>query len=105
LDVPGYGPGDAVQLAADLAAAPAGRSPIWPTAGALLQSLIGEEIRTVASHLNIVLAVQGNTVLVRTDRSPAGQPVGVGEVQKGLDKLAAQRMVRVSVDELVERRL
>jgi hypothetical protein len=103
LDVPGYGPSDAGQLAADLAAAPAGRSAVWPAADELLQSLIGEEIRTVAGNPNMVLAVHGDTALVRTERSPDGQPVGVGEVQKGMDKLAMHRSIRVSVDELGHR--
>jgi hypothetical protein len=46
LDVPGYGPGDAGKLAADLAEAPIRELQAWPTASDLLRSLIGEEIRT-----------------------------------------------------------
>ncbi|MBP2329497.1 hypothetical protein JOF56_009882 [Kibdelosporangium banguiense] len=103
LDVPGYGPGDAGLLAADLAAPPAGGSQVWPNAGELLRSLIGDEIRTVSGNPNMVLAVHGDTALVRTGRSPTGQPVGIGEVQKGLDKLAGLRSVRVNVDELGHR--
>jgi hypothetical protein len=103
LDVPGYGPGDAGLLAADLAAPPAGESLVWPNAGELLRSLIGDEIRTVSGNPNMVLAVHGDTALVRTGRSPAGQPVGIGEIQKGLDKLAVLRSVRVNVDELGHR--
>jgi hypothetical protein len=42
----------------------------------------------------------GDTVLVRTTRSPDGQPVEVGEVQEGLDKLKMHGSVRVNVEEL-----
>jgi hypothetical protein len=103
LDVPGYGPGDAGKLAADLAVAPIGELQAWPAAGDLLRSLIGEQIRTATGMPNMVLAVYGDTALVRTGRSPQGQPVGAGEVQKGLDKLRMHGSVRVSVDELGHR--
>ena len=71
-----------------------------PAAAGLLRSLIGEEIRTVTGRPNIVLAMQGDTAMVRTNESLIGEPVAVGEVQKGLDKLQAQGTVRVNVDEL-----
>ena len=100
LDVPGYGPRDAGRLAADLAALSTRELPAWPTASELLRSLIGEEIRTVSGMPNMVLAVHGDTVLVRTTRSPDGQPVAVGEVQEGLDKLKMHGSVRVNVEEL-----
>lgn len=100
LDVPGYGPGDADKLAADLAAAPTWEPQAWPTASDLLRSLIGEDIRTVTGMPNMVLAIDGDRALVRTNRSPEGQPVEVGEVQKGLEKFRMQGSVRVTVDEL-----
>ena len=103
LDVPGYGPGDAGKLAADLAAPSTRELQAWPTAGELLWSLIGEEIRTVSGMPNMVLAVHGDTVLVRTNRSPDGQPVEVSEVQQGLDKLKMHGSVRVNVEELGHR--
>ena len=103
LDVPGYGPGYAGRLAADLAAPSARELQAWPTASELLRSLIGEEIRTVTGMPNMVLAVHGDTALVRTSRSPEGQPVEVGEVQKGLDKLQMHGSVRVNVEELGHR--
>ncbi len=74
-----------------------------PDADTLLRTLIGVEIRTATGRPNTVLAVHGDTALVRTDRSPAGQSVEVGDVQKGLDLLAAQGSVRVSVEELGHR--
>jgi hypothetical protein len=103
LDVPGYGPGDAGKLAADLAAAPLRELQAWPTASDLLRSLIGEDIRTAAGMPNMVLAIRGDMAVVRTSRSPEGQPVGIGEVQKGLDKLRMHGSVRVTVDELGHR--
>jgi hypothetical protein len=64
---------------------------------------VGVEIFTPTGTPNMVLDVRGDIVLVRTDRSPSGQPVGIGEVQKGLDLLTAHRSVRVSVEELGHR--
>jgi hypothetical protein len=69
----------------------------------LLRSLIGEEVQTATGMPNMVLAIHGDTALVRTNRSPEGQPVEVGEVQKGLDKLRMQGSVRVNIDELGHR--
>jgi hypothetical protein len=103
LDVPGYSPGGAGKLAADLAAAPAREWQAWPAASELLRSLIGEEIRTATGMPNMVVAIHGGTALVRTSRSPEGQPVEIGEVQKGLDKLQMHGSVRVNVDELGHR--
>lgn len=103
LDVPGYGPGDASRLAEDLAAPSTRELQAWPTASELLRSLIGEEIRTVTGMANMVLAVHSDTALVRTNHSPEGQPVEVGEVQKGLDKLKMFGSVRVNVEELGHR--
>ena len=103
LEVPGYGPRDTGRLAADLAAPTTRGRPAWPTASELLRSLIGEEIRTVSGMPNMVLAVHADTALVRTTRSPDGQPVEVGEVQEGLDKLKMHRSVRINVQELGHR--
>ncbi|MEV6228087.1 hypothetical protein AB0L88_09495 [Saccharopolyspora shandongensis] len=74
-----------------------------PDARTLLQALIGEQIRTATGKPNTVLGVHDDTALVRTDRSPSGQPVGISEVQKGLDLLATHGSVRVHVDELGHR--
>jgi hypothetical protein len=61
------------------------------------------EIHTATGSPNTVLDVHSDAVLVRTDRSPSGQKVGIGEVQKGLDLLAVRQSVRVSVEELGHR--
>jgi hypothetical protein len=103
LDVPDYGPADASRLAADLAA-PSGPEPLVPPgAEDLLRSLVGQEILTAAGRPNMILALRGSTALVRTSRSPAGQPVPVTDVQDGLDKLAARGSVPVTVAELGHR--
>ncbi|GAB3462827.1 hypothetical protein GCM10027436_73180 [Actinophytocola sediminis] len=69
----------------------------------VLRPLVGVEIRTASGYANTVLGVTGGRVLVRTDRSPDGQPVPVSDVQRGLDLLAARGSVRVSVAELGHR--
>lgn len=101
LEVPGYGPDDAVRLETDLAepAVP----PALPSAYELLVALLHQEVRTVTGQRNIVLAVDRDTTLVGTDRSPGGQPVEVRRVQRGLDILAAQGSVVVQPHELGHR--
>jgi hypothetical protein len=100
LDVPGYGPGDADRLAADLAA-PVDLSPRARTeADEVLRSLIGEEIRTITGEPNMVVSVQGRTALVDTSRSPQRQPVEIADVQQAMDRLRTHEMLRVTVEEL-----
>lgn len=109
LDVPGYRLEDAAQLAADLAGL--GSEPVeqlaasreLPTAKELLAELTGVEILTATGRPNTVVDVQGNVARVQTERSPDGSPVEIGEVQKGLDKLAERGSVKVTVDELGHR--
>ncbi|WP_156077394.1 hypothetical protein [Saccharothrix sp. NRRL B-16314] len=74
-----------------------------PKAVDLLRDLIGIEIRTVSGKSNTILHVRGDDVMVKTGRSPEGQPVPVSAVQKGLDLLAARGSVRVAPDELGHR--
>jgi hypothetical protein len=75
----------------------------WPTAGEVLRSLVGEEIHTLTGVPNTVLAVQGQTVVVATGRSPQGQPVEISDIQHGMDKLRTHGSVRVTVEELGHR--
>ncbi|MGW5702386.1 hypothetical protein [Amycolatopsis japonica] len=74
-----------------------------PTAKELLDALTGVEILTATGSPNTVLEVHGNVARVQTERSPGGRPVEISEVQRGLDKLAEHRSVRVTVDELGHR--
>jgi hypothetical protein len=74
-----------------------------PDARDVMRPLVGVEIRTVSGRPNMILGMQGDIVTVRTDRSPAGQPVAISEVQEGLELLTVQGSVRVSVAELGHR--
>ncbi|MFI7673244.1 hypothetical protein [Actinophytocola sp. NPDC049390] len=66
----------------------------------VLRPLVGVQISTVSGQPNMVLAMNGDTVTVRTKQSPEGQPVPLVEVQNGLDLLVGKRSVRVNVEEL-----
>lgn len=57
------------------------------SAGDLLRRLIGVELKTVAGSPNMILGVQGDQVIVATQRSPDGRPVSVRDVQRALDIL------------------
>jgi hypothetical protein len=74
-----------------------------PEAVDLLRELIGIDIRTASGKSNTILHVRGDNVMVRTERSPEGQPVPVSAVQMGLNLLATRGSVRVSPDELGHR--
>lgn len=75
----------------------------FPTAEAVLRGLQGRTIPTATGLPNTVLKIEGDTVLVRTQRSPSGQSVPIADVQRGLDLLAAHGSVRVSPKELGHR--
>jgi hypothetical protein len=53
----------------------------------VLESLVGQQIRTITGRPNSVLRIEGDSVVVATDRSPAGQPVPLEWVQKGIQRL------------------
>ncbi|WP_158846718.1 hypothetical protein [Saccharothrix deserti] len=74
-----------------------------PKAVDLLRDLIGVEVRTASGKSNTILHVRGDDVMVKTERSPEGQPVPVSAVQKGLNLLATRGSVRVTTDELGHR--
>lgn len=101
LEVPGYSPDDPGRLADDLAVPAVPQA--LPRAEELLLSLLGEQINTSTGRHNTVLEVRGDTALVRTDRSPDGQPVEVHRVQQALDLLAAHGSVVVQPHELGHR--
>jgi hypothetical protein len=63
----------------------------------LLQSLVGKSICTVTGRENRILRVSGDTVLVRTTKSPAGQPVPIAWVQDAIDRLERDREIEISV--------
>jgi predicted HNH restriction endonuclease len=70
----------------------------------LLQSLTGQEIRTIArGQPNRILGLDGDDVIIGTERTPAGQPVPLEEIQDALDRLASGEAVEVTVESLGHR--
>lgn len=74
--------------------------PAKPDARALLGSLIGTPISTVTGRVNTVMRLEGDNAIVATSRSPGGQPVPIGWVQSGLERLLETREIEVSVPSL-----
>jgi hypothetical protein len=72
-------------------------------ARALLESLIGQQIRTITGRPNSVLGVEGDSVIVATGRSPAGQPVPIEWVENGILRLLEEGEIEVSVPSLGHR--
>jgi hypothetical protein len=62
-----------------------------------LGSLVGQEIRTLTGRRNRVLRIDGDDVLVATDRSPDGQPVPIAWVQQAMDMLERDGEVAIDV--------
>lgn len=63
-----------------------------------LQSLVGEEIRTVTGRSNSVLAVEDDVVIVGTSKPPNGQPVPLRWVQDAMDMLDRDGEVTIDVE-------
>ena len=53
----------------------------------ILSGLTGHSIRTLTGRSNTVLRLDEDSVLVAAERSPAGEPVPIQEVQVALDLL------------------
>jgi hypothetical protein len=64
----------------------------------LLESLVGRELQTVTGRVNRVIRLDGDQVVVATERSPAGQPVPIEWIQKALDRLEKDGEIEISVD-------
>jgi hypothetical protein len=77
--------------------------PVKTATRALLESLVGQPISTVMGRPNTVLRVEGNSVVVATNRSPTGQPVPIEWVQSGLEQLMETGEIEVSVPSLGHR--
>jgi hypothetical protein len=63
-----------------------------------LDSLVGRSLQTVSGRENRVLGLDGDSVLVWTTRSPAGQPVPLEWVQEALMRIERDREIEISVD-------
>jgi hypothetical protein len=73
-------------------------------ARAHLQTLIGREVRTLASgRPNRILRIEGDEVIVGTDKSPVGSPVPIQWLQDAVDLLKEQGEVAVDVETLGHR--
>lgn len=73
-------------------------------ARAHLASLSRKTIETVSQkRANRIRQVDGASVIVATERSPAGQPVAIVDIQAALDRLAAGEEVEISVRPLGHR--
>lgn len=66
-------------------------------ARSILAGLVGREIPTITGRPNRVLSVSGDTVLVGTSKSPAGQGVPIRWVQDALDRLWQDGELEISV--------
>lgn len=69
----------------------------------LLLSLQAQELTTTTGAVNRILRVEPPSVLVATDRSPAGQPVQLADVQNALDLLRIHGAVTIDVETLGHR--
>ena len=67
------------------------------------RALLGT-IQTVTGRPNRVLAIDGDEVIVGTDRSPRGQPVAISEIEAAARQLASAGEIRVSPEEMASHR-
>lgn len=73
-------------------------------ARAHLAALAGQTITTLSQRRsNQILRLDGAVVVVATEKSPAGEPVEIDDVQSALDRLVAGEDVEVSVASLGHR--
>lgn len=69
-----------------------------PDARSHLSSLFGREIKALTGRTNRVLRIDGDHVIVATERSPSGQPVPISWVQNALDMLQRDGEVVIDVE-------
>jgi hypothetical protein len=77
--------------------------PVDTDARALLESLVGQQIQTVTGRPNSVVAIEGDSVIVATGRSPAGEPVPIEWVENGIQRLLEEGEIEISVPSLGHR--
>lgn len=63
-----------------------------------LESLVGQEIRTVTGRPNTILGIEGPNVIVGTTKSPGGELVPIEWVQRAIDMLARDGEVTIDVE-------
>lgn len=74
-----------------------------PSARKLVDNLIGTPLQTPSGRLNTILRIEGENIIVATDRSPKGKPVPLQLVQAALDILQDTRSVVIHPDEVGHR--
>jgi 5-methylcytosine-specific restriction protein A len=70
-----------------------------------LEGLVGQTIRTITGRPNTIVAVRGDDVLVRTERTtdPAGEPVPIEWVQQTAESLYADGEIGINTNEATHR--
>ncbi len=58
----------------------------------------GQVVPALTGRPNRVLRLDGENVVVATNRSPAGRPVPIAWIQAALDRLVEERVVVISVE-------
>jgi hypothetical protein len=64
----------------------------------LLMELQGKPLETLTGRPNRILGVTDDTVMVATNRSPAGKPVPIEWIQDALDRLVRDGVVDINVE-------
>ncbi len=96
---PGSGPSPAPTLGLAPEPEPALSTPV-EEALELMRDLVGLPLPTVTGRINRILALEGDSALVATDKSPDGELVPAADVQRGLNLLRRRGSVRVHPDDL-----
>ena len=55
-----------------------------------LETYIGRTVKTFTGRENTILRIEGDSVFVKTERSPAGEPVPIECLQIALEQLATK---------------
>ncbi len=67
-----------------------------PDARTVISRLMGHVIPTIDGKPNNILALHGDRVIVGTERSPAGETVGLSDVEAAIDMLWRSGELRVT---------
>ena len=68
-----------------------------PDAKQVLADLVGKTIPTLTDMPNRVLRLEGDRVIVGTNKSPEGRPVPIPDVQSAIEQLYAAGELAISV--------
>lgn len=85
------------------AASTADNRDVPPDARTLAAGLVGRTVTTVSGRTNVVLAIDGDDVIVGTERTPEGARVPLAMIEAGIDALSRDGTVTVDVETLGHR--